>query len=112
MIYVVDLDDTICFPNKEFDDVNLKYAQAIPNIPMIAKLKELHSEGHTIIIHTARRMLTHNGNVAKAVMEIGELTERWLQNHGVPYAYIQYGKPYGDFYIDDKAITPQEFIKS
>ena len=49
-------------------------------------------------------MKTHAGNVGAVVSDIGSVTLRQLDTFGIPYHEIYFGKPYADFYIDDKAI--------
>jgi capsule biosynthesis phosphatase len=37
----------------------------------------------------------------------------WLDRHGIPYDELHVGKPWpgrGGFYVDDKAIRPEEFV--
>ena len=104
MIYCFDLDDTICYPNHNETDTFEKYGKALPNHKMIAVINELH-ETNKIIIHTARRMLTHSGNLDMIMKDVGKITEDWLEENGVKYDEIIFGKPYADFYIDDKAIN-------
>lgn len=68
-------------------------------------LKYLKKQGHIIILYTARRMKTHGGNEGKVLKDVGKLTLDFLNEHGIPYDEIYFGKPYADFYIDDKAIN-------
>jgi hypothetical protein len=67
----------------------------------------MKSLGHYIIIHTARRMRTHHGNVGLCMADIGELTIQTLKEFNIPYDELNFGKPYADFYIDDLAIDPR-----
>lgn len=109
---VFDLDDTICYPNHDAKDSQIKYAQARPNQRIIDIMNKLYDDGYEIIIHSARRMLTHNGDLEKIVDDIGGITEEWLFNHNVPYDKLIFGKPYSHtFYVDDKAITPDQFCQ-
>lgn len=109
MIYVFDLDDTICYPEKNYQDSCLRYANAVPNWKIIDHMRILRLAGHIIIIHTARRMLTHSGNIDLIKRDVEELTIDWLVRYNVPYDELVFGKPYGDFYIDDKAINVKDF---
>jgi hypothetical protein len=61
--------------------------------------------GNVIIIYTARRMKTHNGNVGKIIADIGEITLNSLKKFEIPYDEIHFGKPYANFYVDDLAIN-------
>ena len=96
----VDLDGTICSLTENGDYGNVK---PLPNA--IETLQRFKKEGHYIIIYTARRMRTHNGNVSEIIKEVGELTTTWLQKHNIPYDELIFGKPYAHVYIDDLAIS-------
>ena len=109
MIYVFDLDNTICTPGATHDTYN-RYVLAKPIPQTIGRMRQLYAEGHTIIIHTARRMVTHNGDVDAIVADVGEVTVKWLEKHEVPYHQLVFGKPYGDYYVDDKAVRPDEIL--
>lgn len=95
-----DLDNTLVTSPQVPGD----YATVLPiqkNITMCNYLKKL---GHVIIIHTARRMRTHGGNVAKVTADVGMVTMQTLADFGIQYDELLFGKPYADYYIDDKAI--------
>ena len=40
-----------------------------------------------------------------------DLTKRWMDQHGVKYDAIVFGKPNADYYVDDKNMSIDEFIK-
>ena len=94
----IDLDGTICQLSPAGD-----YANALPVPGAREALYELRARGAYIIIYTARRMRTHNGDVARVLEEIGDLTREWLKRHDIPYHEIVFGKPYAHVYIDDLA---------
>lgn len=94
----VDLDGTICALTPNGD-----YADARPVPGAREALLELRDRGAYIIIYTARRMRTHDGDVAKVVNDIGDLTRAWLRHHGMVYDEIVFGKPYAHVYVDDLA---------
>jgi hypothetical protein len=50
-------------------------------------------------------MRTHNGNISKAVADIGMLTLEMLSKFDIPYHEISFGKPHAHYYIDDLAIN-------
>lgn len=108
---IVDLDDTVCFPNHDKNDTFEKYGLAAPNAKVIKSLRKAKEKGFEIVIHTARRMLTHNGDINKIIEDVGQVTIDWLNKHNVPYDDIVWGKPYGVYYIDDKALRPDEFLE-
>lgn len=96
-----DLDNTLV----TFPTIHGDYSTCSPiqkNINLLCHLKKL---GHTIIIYTARRMKTHNGNCGKLLADIGIITFQTLEDFEIPYDEIYFGKPYADFYIDDLAIN-------
>lgn len=99
--YCFDLDGTlVSFPKKKGD-----YTTVEPIYRNIELLRTLKEQGNTIIIYTARRMKTHNSNVANVIKDIGRLTFDTLEKFNIPYDEIYFGKPYADFYIDDLGIS-------
>ncbi len=82
------------------------YTTCKPISRVIDQLKRLHADGHYIIIHTARRMRTHGGNIGRVTADVGAITIQQLHDYTVPYDELIFGKPFADFYVDDKAISP------
>lgn len=101
----IDVDDTLCFT------VGNDYVNSTPNDAVIAKVREAKAKGWRIILHTARGMGRSDGRietVADAVLgEIRSLCER----HGIPYDEIAIGKPWARWYVDDRALRPEEFTE-
>lgn len=98
--FCFDLDNTlVSYPEIEGDYTSVKPIQRTINF-----LNYLYSQGHTIIIHTARRMKTHGGNVGRVQADIAKITFETLDKFAIPYHEIYFGKPYAHFYIDDLAI--------
>ena len=95
----IDLDGVICRLRKTDE----AYDVLKPVEGSVEKIKKLKSEGHYIIIYTARRMKTHNANTAKVIADIGKTTLDWLAKYKIPYDEIMFGKPWADIYIDDNA---------
>lgn len=104
MIYCFDIDHTLCIPGQASETL-ARYALALPIVENIAVVRRLYNAGHKIILHTARRMVTHNNNVQKVILDVGNITEQWLRDNDCPYHELVFGKPYADFYVDDKAIN-------
>ena len=97
-----DLDNTlVTYPTIPGD-----YMTVSPIEPMISLARQLHEEGHTIIIYTARRMKTHSGNVGAVMKDVGVITFNTLAEFNIPYDEIIFGKPIADIYIDDRAVNP------
>jgi capsule biosynthesis phosphatase len=80
------------------------YSSCQPIPHMVQYVRKLHSGGHHIILHTARRMRTHGGNVGAVLSDIGALTLSQLRSFEIPFHEIYFGKPHADFYVDDKAV--------
>lgn len=96
-----DLDNTlVSYPTIPGDYTTVKPIEK--NISLLRYIKKL---GNTIIIYTARRMKTHNGNIGKVNNDIGKITYDTLKKFNIPYDEIYFGKPYADFYIDDLAVN-------
>ena len=104
---IIDLDDTICSTK------NGDYENSIPKEKVIKKIKEYKNLGFEIIIYTSRNMRTYKSNVDLIKANTLPIIIRWLEKFDVPYDEIIVGKPwpsFGGFYVDDKAIRPDEFI--
>jgi capsule biosynthesis phosphatase len=78
------------------------------NIEYLRFLKDL---GHYIIIYTARRMKTYNGNIGCVIKDVSEITIQTLKKFDIPYDELYFGKPYADFYIDDLAINAYDDLE-
>lgn len=104
----MDLDDTIC------TTLNGDYANSCPHIDIIKKMHAYKELGFDIIINTSRNMRTYEGNIGKINANTLPTIIDWLQKNNVPYDEIYTGKPwcgFDGFYVDDKAIRPNEFTK-
>jgi histidinol phosphatase-like enzyme len=95
-VFVIDIDGTICTQ----DGANYDRAEPIQNIIDVAN--QLYSDGHEIIYFTARGSTTG--------IDWHDVTESQLKSWGVKYHKLILGKPYADYYIDDKASTPEQFL--
>lgn len=96
-----DFDNTlITFPTKDKD-----YTSVEPIQRNIDFLKYLKSFGHTIIIYTARKMNSSNGNIGKVLCDVGKITFDTLEKFDIPFDEIYFGKPYAHYYIDDLAVN-------
>ena len=103
---IMDLDDTIC------STVNGDYANSVPKLDVIERMREFKVLGFDIVISTSRNMRTYAGNVGKINANTLPVIIGWLTKHQVPYDEIYTGKPWcgtEGFYVDDRAIRPQEF---
>ena len=104
---IMDLDNTICFKSES-------YETAKPNIEVISKLKEYKDLGYEIVIHTARNMRTYAGQVGLINVHTLPKILTWLEINQVPFDEVIIGKPWcgnEGFYVDDRALRPNEFIQ-
>ena len=95
--YVFDIDGTICSQEQD-------YGNAKPFIERINIINKLFNEGHIIIFNTARGSETG--------IDWRNVTECQLDNWGVKYHKLYFGKPAGDYYIDDRSVDMEEFFKN
>lgn len=86
MQIIIDLDGTICTEEKTFSR-----SMAIPLPGAAETINKLFSEGHIIIIYSARSWLEY------------EMTVEWLKKYNIFYHQLILGKPIGDVWIDDRA---------
>jgi hypothetical protein len=101
---VVDFDDTLAFhQNRNFDD-------ALPNVPLINKLNNLYDQGWQIDIFTARGSISCASR-EEAFDKYYESMWKWLDNNNVKYNELSFEKPLAAYYIDDKGILPEDFLK-
>ena len=96
MIYCIDIDGTLC-TNTDGD-----YPAAEPFHEIITQINRLFSEGHHIVLNTARGGTTG--------IDWRKLTENQLKEWNVNYHSLHMGKPSADYYIDDKAINVSDWI--
>ena len=105
---IFDLDDTLCTTQ------NGDYANAQPITEVVEKLREYHRQGFTIVINTSRNMRTYQGNIGAINKNTLPIIIDWLARHDIPYDELYVGKPwcgFEGFYVDDKAIRPDELVK-
>lgn len=102
----VDLDGTLTlhgqfpdFHSQTMDELHKFYKTVKPNLEVIKKVNEMFDKGFIIYIYTSRYdMFQHQ-------------IKHWLQDNGIKHHYLICNKPYYDFIVDDKAVTPEEFVK-
>ena len=106
---VMDIDGTITVA-----DPQIPYSKVEPNIELIDVLREYKNRGFEIVLYTARNMNSFQNNVGKITAKTLPTLIDWLDRHSVPYDEIFVGKPWcgsEGFYVDDKAVRPDEFVK-
>lgn len=95
MRIVVDIDATLLYSMYR----NENYIYKSRNKKLIKKLRKMKRRGYEIILETGR----HWDHL--------ELTRKQLKKARVKYDTLIMGKPPADYYIDDKAIKPEDFCK-
>lgn len=100
MIYMVDIDQTICLT--PFVDGKNRYDLSIPFPQRIDKINKLYDQGHTINYWTARG--------SGSGIDWTELTTKQLNDWGCKFHEVRLGKPSYDVWIDDKALSDREFF--
>ena len=98
MIYIVDIDETICYYAGERN-----YPDALPITRNIQKINKLYDEGNEIIYWTARGTVTG--------LNWTELTKNQLASWGAKYHDLRLGKPNYDVFVCDKAINAERFFE-
>jgi FMN phosphatase YigB (HAD superfamily) len=102
MIYVFDLDNTLCDTKKKLDG-NWDYLNSEPFSERIDLVNKLYDDGHKIIIETAR------GCVSKKNWY--EQTYNQLVSFGLKFHELRTGVKFNaDFFVDDKAINSNDFF--
>lgn len=74
-------------------------------------IDSLKADGHTIIINTARNMQTQGHNVGRVMKNVGKITLDWLEENGIQYDEIFFGKPNADITIDDRVMKFEDWHK-
>lgn len=97
MRYIIDIDGTI------LDSPQSEYTISVPITGRIAKINSLYDEGHEIIYWTARG--------AQSGIDWSKYTKNQLKVFGCKFTELRMGKPHYDVWVDDKAISAEEFFK-
>ena len=103
---VVDIDGTIC--TNTLGD----YRNAAPFPERIAAVNELYDNGFRITYFTARGMGRYKNSVILSYIHFYLQTRQQLNQWGARFHSLRLGKPAGDIYVDDKAITDADFFHS
>ena len=106
MIYVFDIDGTLC--TKTDGD----YSKAKPIEERIDVVNKLYEDGNRIVLLTARGMGRSDNSYNYAHEAFYELTRDQLHEWGVNYHELFLGKPAGDIYVDDKGIRDEDFFRN
>ena len=100
-IVFVDIDETICFYEKEIPlDGKKDYNLAIPDYKNIQKINNLYDNGCKIIYWTARG--------SRSGIDWTEFTTKQLISWGAKFHEIRCTKPYYDVFIEDRSLRIEE----
>lgn len=108
-VIVMDVDGTICSVKKKGES----YLDVLPNQQVVAQMKNYKENGFYIVLFTSRNMRSYGGNLGKINANTAKELFSWLEKYDIPYDEIYFGKPwcgFNGFYVDDKAIRPDEFV--
>lgn len=103
----MDIDETICTTQ------NGDYKNSRPIAEVVEKIREYKALGFEICFSTSRNMRTYEGNSGKIAANTLPVLIQWLDENDIPYDEIYIAKPwcgFEGFYVDDKAIRPDEFV--
>lgn len=106
---VFDIDGTLC-PVKAEGEC---YSTILPRMDVVGRLRAYKRIGFHIILSTSRNMNTYNGNIGLINANTAPVLIDWLRRHDIPFDEIHFAKPWpgrGGFYVDDRAIRPDEFL--
>lgn len=110
MTFILDIDGTICPIKKK----NETYEELVPYSEMLEKIRYYKEHGAKIVLFTSRNMNSYQGNIGLINVHTAKILLNWLDKWEIPYDEIIYGKPWPGhegFYVDDRAIRPNEFLK-
>lgn len=105
MRIVIDIDGTLC--DEDHQDMVLRQ----PYRNRINRINELYDQGHEVIIFTSRGMHSTNNDPIASDRKYRKFTESQLAEWNVKYHSLFFGKPNGDFYIDNKNAILEKFFK-
>ncbi len=96
--FVFDIDGVIA----EYRE-NLDYVSASPDYGIISSINQLYEAGNYIVLFTARG--------TKTGIDWKEVTKKQMEEWGVKYHELKFGKPDADFYVDDKMVGLEEIME-
>lgn len=108
--FVFDIDGIICPLKKKGE----KYEDLVPFPEIVKKISYYKEKGAKIVLYTSRNMNSYNGNIGLINKYTASTLLQWLEKWNIPFDEIVYGKVWPGhkgFYIDDRTIRPDEFLK-
>lgn len=109
---VIDLDDTLCVRNPTYEYLGspAKYSKCKPLKYVIGIVNEKFRGDH-VTIYTSRGMTSLKGNISLIESKLRKVTEQQLQEWGVRYDALVFGKLHYDLLIDDKVLNVEDINK-
>lgn len=104
-VIVFDVDDTI-LKTQGRDFYNSK-----PIPEMVEAMVKLKNKGWKIVLHTSRGMGRSQGSIELVRDDVLKEIKTCLSRHNIPYDELLLGKTWATAYVDDKAMTPEYFLK-
>ena len=98
-IICFDIDNTICRTPKDNN-----YSKSKPNKKVVHLINKLYNKNYFIIIFTSRFMGRSKENINLAKKKGYKFTYNQLNEWGVKFNLLIFGKPSFDYIIDDKSI--------
>lgn len=108
MRIIIDLDDTLSVTR------NRDWENAEPIMAAVERVREIREKipNAEVWIHTSRGMNSCSGDAGKAEAKYRAVIETWLKKYSIVVDGIIFGKPLADLYVDDKAMSAEEFAGS
>lgn len=106
----IDLDGTLC-PLKGAGE---RYEDLPVQQEVLRRLIAARDQGYRVVVHTARNMRTHQGDVSRINIDTAPRVLQWLRRRSVPFDGLIVGKPWPGlqgFYVDDRTVRPDEFVR-
>ena len=96
-VYCIDIDGTLFDSNcPDYHIVNVRSE-------VIKKVNDLYNAGNYIKLFTARGSGTER--------DWADHTHEQLLKYGVKFHELRFGKPMADYYVDDRNMSIEEFLK-
>ena len=103
---IIDLDGTLALKGPN-------YKKSVVNKNLKKKINVYKKMGYKISIYTSRNMKTYKNNLGQINLKTLPIIIAWLKKNKLNIDEIHVGKPWcgkDGFYVDNKAIRPDEFI--
>jgi capsule biosynthesis phosphatase len=100
---VFDVDKTI------LETQNRDYDNSRPKMEVVEGIRALKKAGWHIVLHTARGQGRSGGYIESVREEVTREIENFCEKFEVPFDELILGKVWAHYYVDDRALRPEEF---